>query len=363
MKTFPSRGGTDRVAENIIFQLKNEFQITVFCFRDAAAQTHMSGIRVIEFRQWFPGAPGSFIYFFQSAIYLLFQKVDLVHLHKTESTFFAPLLKLRFKIVSTSHEAQYRSDKWNWFARIFFHLVERIYIKSSDICTCISKPLSEYYEKKYEKKIFFIPNGINPVDQNTFDLQGAKSFLPPVVSLEKPFVLFAARRLMGIKGCHTMLAALSKIKYEGQVLITGDLHTSTEYWNKLQDLSVGLNVHFLGLVGPLNSLLALIDKAELFIFPSETEGMSIMLLEVASVGKPIIASDIPENLQVFSSDQVLYFASKDVSDLAAKIQFALNHPDEMRNLANNCQKKVYSDYLWLNIASSYKHLYLSLLAG
>jgi glycosyltransferase involved in cell wall biosynthesis len=364
MKTFPSKGGTDRVAENIIFQLKDEFQITVFCFKDPDAQTHIPGIKVVEFRQWLPGAPGSFIYFLQSAIYLFFSNdVDLVHLHKTESTFFAPLLKLRFKIVSTSHEAQYKSDKWNWFARIFFHIVERIYINSSDICTCISKPLSDYYEKKYGKKIFFIANGINPVNRETFDVSGAKSFLPPDVTLDSPFVLFAARRLMGIKGCHTMLAALKKIKYEGQVLITGDLHTSADYWNKLQDLSKGLNVHFLGLVSPLNSLLALINNAELFIFPSETEGMSIMLLEVASVGRPIIASDIPENLQVFDSDQVLYFKSKDSDDLAVKIQFALSHPDEMRNLGNNCQKKVYSDYLWLNIASSYKQLYLSLLAG
>jgi glycosyltransferase involved in cell wall biosynthesis len=85
-----------------------------------------------------------------------------------------------------------------------------------------------------------------------------------------------------------------------------------------------------------------------------------MLLEVASVGRPIIASDIPENLQVFSSEEVLYFKSKDSDDLAAKIQFALDYPKEMENLGKNCQKKVYSDYLWLNIARSYEQLYLDL---
>ncbi len=361
IKTFPSRGGTDRVAENIIFNLKEEFEITVFCFKDPAAQTHMPGVRVVEFKQWLPGAPGSFIYFFLSAIYLFFSKIDLVHIHKTESTFFAPFLRLRFKIVSTSHEAQYRSDKWNRFAKLFFHFVEWVYIKSSDACTCISKPLSEYYEKKYGRKVMFIANGINLVKPETFDFEKAKTFLPSKASLDKPYVLFAARRLMGIKGCHYMLEALRKVNYKGQVFITGDLHTSADYLKSLKDLSVGLDVHFLGLVGPLNALMALIDRAELFIFPSETEGMSIMLLEVASVGSPIIASDIPENLQVFSSQEVLYFRSKDSNDLAAKIEFALAHPDEMRALANNCQKKVYSDYLWLNIAGTYKQLYLSLL--
>ncbi len=362
VKTFPSRGGTDRVAENIILQLKDKFEITVYCFKDPAAKNHIPGVRVIEFKQWVPGAPGSFIYFFFSALHLFFKNdVDLVHIHKTESTFFAPLLRLRYKIVSTSHEAQYKSDKWNWFARIFFHLVERVYIKSSDVCTTISKPLSEYYTNKYGKQVRFIPNGINPVKRETFDLEGAKSFVPARASIDKPFVLFAARRIMSIKGGHTMLEALGKINYSGQVFITGELHTADEYLDNLKKLASGLDVHFLGFVNPLNVLLALIDKAELFIFPSETEGMSIMLLEVASVGRPIIASDIPENLQVFSGDEVLYFKTKDSNDLAEKIKFALEHPDAMITLGNNCQKKVYSDYLWLNIACLYERLYNDLI--
>jgi len=358
VKTFPSRGGTDRVAENIILQLKDQFEIRVYCFKDPAAQHHMSGIKVIEFKQWLPGAAGSFLYFFVSAIHLFFSKdVDLVHIHKTESTFFAPFLKLRFKVVSTSHEAQYKSDKWNWFAKQFFHLVELVYIKSSDACTTISKPLSEYYEKKHGRKVIFIPNGINLVKPETFNVAGAKSFLPAEASLDKPFILFAARRLMGIKGCHTMLEALSEINYTGQIFITGELHTSDDYLDKLKHLSKGLNVFFLGFVNPLPTLLALIQHADLFIFPSETEGMSIMLLEVATVGKPIVASDIPENKQVFKDDEVLYFRSKDSNDLAKKIEFALVNRTEMQKMALNCQARVFSDYLWSNIAKSYGKLY------
>lgn len=358
IKTFPSRGGTDRVAENIILQLKEKFDITVYCFKDPAAKNHMTGIRVIEFKQWIPGAPGSLIYFFMSAIHLFFSRgIELVHIHKTESALFAPFLGLRFKIISTSHEAQYKSDKWNWFARIFFHFVEWVYIKSSDACTTISRPLSEYYERKHGRKIVFVPNGINVVSPDTFDVAGAKSFLPPEASLDKPFVLFAARRLMGIKGCHTMLEALSKIHYTGQIFITGELHTSDDYMNKIRELSKGLNVFFLGFVNPLSTLLALIQHCDLFIFPSETEGMSIMLLEVASVGKPVIASDIPENKQVFRDDEVLYFKTKDSDDLAQKLEFALGNPENMKKMGLNCQKRVFDDYLWSNIAMLYSQIY------
>jgi len=358
VKTFPSRGGTDRVAENLILQLKDQYDITVYCFKDPAAKDHIPGVRVKQFRQWVPGAPGSFIYFFFSAIDLfLFTKVDLVHLHKTESAFFAPLLRLRFKIISTSHEAQYRSDKWNWLAKKFFHLVERIYIHSSDRCTCISRPLSDYYENKYGKQVLFIPNGINQINSEEFNFDGAKSFLPKEANWDAPFVLFAARRLMGIKGCHTMLEALKRIDYQGQIFITGDLHTGQDYLDLLKKLSEGLNVFFLGFVNPLPTLLALIHQADLFIFPSETEGMSIMLLEVASVGTPIVASDIPENKQVFNDNEVLFFRSKDSLDLSEKLKFALANPKNMKNLGLNCQGRVFSDYLWKNVAQSYAKVY------
>ena len=144
IKTIPSRGATDRVAENIILQLKDQYQITVYCFRDPAAAGHIPGVRVKQFIRILPGAPGSFIYFLISAAYLvLFDRADLIHIHKTESSIFAPLFRLRFKVISTSHEAQYKSDKWKPYTRWFFHLAERIFVYGSNIPTCISQPLTD----------------------------------------------------------------------------------------------------------------------------------------------------------------------------------------------------------------------------
>jgi len=363
IKTFPSQGGTDRVAENIIYQLRNTFDITLYCFKDEnQAPNRFDGIEVIEFKRRAGGALGVFIYFFESAMHLFFRKADLVHVHKTEATFFVPLLRLRHKVVSTSHEAQYKSDKWGWFAKRYFHFVEWLFIRASNQCTTISQPLSKYYEAKYGKPVRFIPNGINIAVPETFDIPRMSGFIPKEASIEKPFILFSARRLMGIKGCHTMLEALKQIDYRGQVFITGELNESDPYLQKIKQLAIGLDVHFLGFVNPLNALLPLVDRAELFIFPSETEGMSIMLLEVASVGKPIIASDIPENKQVFSDDEVLYFKTKDVNDLAVKIKFALLNKPEMTKIGLKGQHKVYSDYEWSRVAKIYEDCYYSVIA-
>lgn len=361
VKTFPSRGGTDRVAENLILQSKDQFDITLHCYKDSQAQTHMSGIRVVEFTPWLKGAPGVFIYFFISALYLLFESnVHAIHAHKTDCAFFIPLLRLRFKVIATSHEAPYTRDKWNKLAKVYFQLAERIFIRSSSIATCISEPLTKFYESKYHRKVHFIPNGINMIDPESYDFDAAKKFIPSEASINEKYILFSARRLMATKGCHTMLESLQKINYQGQIFIAGELNENDEYLKRLRKLTDGLQVYFLGFVNPLPALLALVSKAELFIFPSEIEGMSIMLLEVASVGKPIIASDIPENIQVFNSSEVLYFNCKSADDLADKIMFAFGNPEKMKNLGDSCQKRVYTDYLWKNIALLYQQLYLSL---
>ena len=354
---FPAKGGTSTVVENLILQLKEKYDITIYCYKHPDAQDHIAGVKVVELKQLVKGSIGSMLYFLASSFHILFfGRADFIHAHKTDCAIFIPLLRLRFKVVATSHEAPYKRDKWNLIEKTYFHVAESIFIRSASLCTCISQPLSVYYEEKYKRKVFFIPNGINKTSEQDFDYKKAETFLPPGCSLDNPFILFSARRLMSTKGAHTMLQALRQLQYSGQVFIAGELE-GTPYLDKLKKLAEGLNVHFLGYVEPLNALLALVARASLFIFPSETEGMSIMLLEVASVGTGIIASDINENLQVFSTNQVLYFKCSDPGDLANKITFALNDPLKMKDLGLNAKTLVNTEYLWEKIAVNYDNIY------
>ena len=322
----------------------------------------MPDVEVVQFREWLPGAPGAFLYFFMSALHLLFRRdIDLVHMHKTDPAFFLPLLRIRYKVISTSQEAPYRRDKWNRIAKAYFHLAERMFIRWSNIATCIAEPLTAYYNKRYGSDVIFIPNGINPPDPAAFDRDRAKGYLPEGASMDKPFIMFSARRLMSTKGTHTLLEALHQVNWKGQVFIAGELHEGDPYLKKLRQLAAGLNVYFLGFVHPLETLQAFVEKCMLFVFPSENEGMSLMLLEASSVGKPIIASDIPENKQVFPGDEVLYFRVSDSEDLAQKIRHALAHPEEMAERAGRCKEKVLTGFVMSTISARFSGCYDRLL--
>jgi glycosyltransferase involved in cell wall biosynthesis len=94
----------------------------------------------------------------------------------------------------------------------------------------------------------------------------------------------------------------------------------------------------------------------LFVFSSIVESMSIMLLEAASLGIPMICSDIPENKAVLG-DHVTYFRSGDSGDLAEKIRWAMESPEELIDLALLAKKWTKDNFSWDLIASRYELLY------
>ena len=361
IKTFPSKGGTDRVAENLLRRLQHDFDLTLFCLKDENWSEHPTNVQIIRFDPILKGGFGSLIYFLRSTIKALSMDVDLIHVHKTECAFFIPFLMLRHKVMATSHEAPYRRDKWNFLEKTYFRLAEPIFMYWPNLVTCISEPLTNTYKKRYHREVLYLPNGINILTSKFYDFESAQSALKGRASLEKPFILFGARRLMATKGCHTFLKAMRNISYQGQIFVAGEINDHTAYIDELFNLARGLDVHFIGFIHPIETMLALLSKCQLFIFPSETEGMSIMLLEAASTGVPIIASDIPEN-KIFKERELLFFKNKSVEDLAEKISYALKNPDEMRIRGERTQQAAADRYSWEWIAQEYKELYLQLSA-
>lgn len=358
IKYFPSLGGTSRVAENLILNLANEHDITIYCYKNKLAKSYIKGVEVIEFPKLKLGSLGVFLFYFFCYCHILFKgDYDVIHAHKIDSFFFLRQLSNKAKVVATVHGVPYKDDKWGWLAQYFFKANEKRFLSFKGVKTAISKPLCNYYKENYNVDVKFIPNGIN-IHQNTSSAH-SQSFWPAELPTNSSYVLFGARRIMGIKGLHTMLKAYKKLDYKGNILIAGEMDGYPAYIKQIKELCKGLNVHLLGYVSPLSNLLDLVSKSKYFVFPSEREGMSIMLLEVASVGTPIIASDIPENKQVFDNDEVLYFENKNVSDLSEKILWAEKHKTELEAIGIRAKNIVASRFTWDKISLEYKAIYQS----
>ncbi|MFT7604345.1 MAG: glycosyltransferase involved in cell wall biosynthesis [Saprospiraceae bacterium] len=355
VKYFPARGGTSRVVENLLYDLKNNYDFTIYCYKHEAAANHIPGVETIQFSEIPIKGIGVFLYYLRCCVHLLFNKqYDLVHLHKMDAAFFLPLLCLKFKVIATSHALPHLNEKWSAIGKRYFLFSESLFMHSKATLTAISKPQTLYFFEKYKREVAFIPNGILPVGKIQVELADEimKQF-----NIPNDFLLFAGRRLIPLKGCHTLIKALQKMAFKGTLVVAGDMDQMPAYTEKLKKLAEGINVRFIGYVSGMDKLNALLKRAKYFVFPSEIEGMSMMLLEAGSIGTPMICSDIPPNLAVLNDQEVLYFESKNVDDLAEKLTWAFQNKEAMEQMAIRTKNTVEKEYMSSKVVKQYIELY------
>jgi len=343
LKGLPSFGGAARVGEGIIEQLKNEYDFTVYATASHTdKEGDIGGYKQIVFRKLPFSKLNVFYYYFVSGLHaLLFGGYDLIHLHHVDGAFILPMLRLRYKVIGTSHGRPQERDKWMSIAW-YFQTVEQLFLRFCNVVTSVAKPLQETYSSMVKRPVYYIPNGIY-LDEKV-DYSQIK---------QKDYLMFAAGRIMATKGCHTFLESLHKISYTGKVLIVGDLEQIPAYAERIRTLAKGLDVDFIPLIKEKPVLLNYVKNAKLFIFPSTIEAMSIMMLEVATMQTPLICSDIAENKAVFGDNETLFFKTEDASDLAQKIDFALNHQENMQLYVDAAYLKLREDYSWTSVAKMY----------
>ncbi len=348
LKGLPPFGGAANVGDNIIEQLSQEYDFTIYA---TASHTHhrgnYKGARQIVFRKFPISQLNVLYYYIASAVHAVFtRRYDAIHLHQMDGAFILLLLRLRYKVVATSHGLTYRHAKWNKWSRPYFKLNEWFQARLSNHLTVVSKSLIPHYEKIIPtSRISYIPNGVTPADPAALTLSATD------------YILFAAGRIIPTKGLHILLSALQKSGYKGKLIVLGDHTQLKEYSRELFDLAAGLDVEFKGLIREKPLLNAWIAGARLFVFPSTYEAMSMMLLEVASLQTPILCSDIVENTDIFNQDELLFFRSGSETDLAARLDWALSHPSEMRTFAGKAFRSLMDKHQWTTIARQYAGIF------
>lgn len=353
VKGFPGFGGAARANENIIARLKDKYDYTVYAIESHTSKNFIpDGFKQIVFKSSKNDRVNVVLYYWKSMLHCLFKgKYDLIQINHYASGIIIPFLRLKYKVVATLRGIRGDGDeKFGIFANLYFKIAERAFFKFSNYLVSVSKVQIPYCRKFTNKKIVHIPNGINQ-EENISSLKID----------QKKYLLFAAARILRIKGCHTFLQALRHIDYNGLVLVIGDLYQDPNYKKKILALSKGLNIDFISLIKNKPVLMAYLKNAKFFIFPSFIEGMSNILLEVASLKTPIICSNIASNLEIFDEDEVLYFEVGNPIDLAKKILWALNNEEKMKKFAKKAYQKLIKYYTWDVIAERYNSTYKKIL--
>ncbi|NLJ44036.1 MAG: glycosyltransferase family 4 protein [Bacteroidales bacterium] len=308
-------------------------------------------IRFVDFRVPKSMYFETFLHSFYSAIHALFQNYDIIHIHNIGPGFFIPILKLSgAKIVLTYHSISYQHLKWNYVAKQFLHLSEKISLPHSDFVIFISKVIEAEMVKKYGfKNHKYISNGVNIPEKSK-----GTDFLESL-GLESNKYIIAVGRYLEEKGFDYLIRAFRKYdQQEYKLVIVGDSDYVTPYSKRFKAFAQENGVVLTGFIKG-EKLNQIFSHAKLFVMSSFSEGLPIALLEAMSYNLDVLVSDIPANLQIGLNDTD-YFKVGDEDDLARKLKHKLTGERQY-----NYQEILLKNFNWEKIAAETYDIYRDLL--
>jgi len=354
IKTLPAFAGADRVAERLVEHLP-QHDYTIYLARDGATKLTCSDNRHYVYVPTLKGKHlRAFSFFFLSAVHFLVKgRAEVAHVHNSDFGLFCPIVRLRrpLRIVGTFHGQPYLRDKWGRGAKAFLQVSERVFIRSCDVLTSVA-PI-----EIAGREVLHIPNGVDAPEAadvgNGFDYEG--------LGLTRgDYVLFACGRLDRTKGLHVLLEAYRTLPGETKLLAIGDFAHDAAYSREIEESARADDrvVLYRSLLDR-PTLFDVTRNASVFVFPSEYEAMSMMLLEAIACRKVVVCSDIPENVAVVGEGYPFLFRSSDPASLADALTRAKGNDAAVRA----AYAEIVSRFRWSEIAERYDGIYRRLAAS
>lgn len=294
---------------------------------------------------------------FLACLDLIKRQADIIHFQSIGPSFLiwlARLLKPGVPIIFTFHAKCYEHKKWGYFAKLSLKIGERLACFWADKVIAISPSLAKYVLIKHNITADYIPNGVSP--PKIVKADRIKKW-----GLKKDNYILTVSRLVGHKGVQYLIAAYKNLKTKKKLVIAGDGVYTDNYVKELKNAAQGdKNIIFTGNQSG-RELAELFSNAYLFVQPSESEGLSIALLEAMAYKNCALVSDIIENKQVIARAGFT-FKNKNVKSLKQKLAYLLKHPKLVAEKGAFARKRAKLLYDWGNIVNDTIRLYESALA-
>lgn len=244
--------------------------------------------------------------------------------------------------------------QWEWlssFDRLTKRLVSHYLVQTETATREWMKKL-----KLAESKFTVIPNGI---DIQAFKIKiNQKEKRRQLGISENLFVMTCVSKLRRGKGHNVLLKAFEKVYRQNKnivLLLVGYGEKEDALKANIANYNSRNNILFLGDRNDVAEILAISD---VFILPTEKEGMSNAIMEAMAAGKPIITTDIPENKNLIRNEETgILFPVNNAKSLQEAIESLMSNLNLRMKLGQNAQRKVEKEFDIQIIASRFAEFF------
>lgn len=249
-----------------------------------------------------------------------FGQYDIVHCHGVRPDLYVLLHKpchCKTAICTTIHSYMFEDHAYKygkWQSIITAGLVLAATIRDDKIIL-LSRHMQQYYKKYLPARKLTYAYNTRTCDNSE---QLTKSEKEELLAFKGNDILICSvSGLHQRKGLHQIIQALPSLpgyKY----CVVGDGLKRSYLENLARTLGVADRVLF---VGSKPAGYRYLKYADIFVIPSYSEGFPLAMLEAASMGKAIVASDIPVLRELFSEQELAVFELDNIPALCDKLLY------------------------------------------
>tara|TARA_B100001250_G_C19816742_1_gene798827 strand:- start:7156 stop:8301 length:1146 start_codon:yes stop_codon:yes gene_type:complete len=311
--------------------IKNNYEVellTQFDGYENKITSQLSGIHSLYISRKGVNILTDLITFFHIIYRLLKIKPDILLTYTIKPVIYGSLATkiLRIKTIPMITGLGTTFISQNWITRVVKSLY-KIALKKQKIV---------FFQNKEDKNLFLIENLINKNQARLVPGSGidTKKYNYVKMPLKKNLTFLLIARIIKDKGVLEFVEAASivKSKYHNisfKLLGPKDVQNRTAISNEIID--EWQKKGFVEYLGETDDVLPYIVDSDCIVLPSYREGTSMVLLEAAAIGRPIITTNVPGCKEVVEDNiNGLLCKEKNSLDLSKKIEKMINLTHEQR---------------------------------
>lgn len=245
---------------------------------------------------------------------------DVVHGHGAKGGLYARLASNAVRAYSP-HGGSLHYSRDTLAGRVYLG-TERLLLSRTDVVIVESASSAGIFERKIgtPRLSRVVHNGVAPGE------------FEPVPEAANATDLLFIGELRHLKGIDVLLEAIARLRGDGRALtatIVGGGNDRSIFEQQAMRLGLAGVVHFAGVM-PARQAFAL---GRVLVVPSRAEGLPYVILEAGAAGKPVIATRVGGNPEIFGADLDRLVPPGDAPALAAEIASALDRPDDTQRAA------------------------------
>ena len=348
-------GGAENVLLNLLRNLDREKYRSIVCLRKEGWLT--SRVRELGFDTVVVPLEGRAIDVrWCRQVYKVLKKkgVHLMHAHEFAMNVHCSVLSSFSGVpcVTTVHGRHYYGERW--YRRAAYRYAAR-----HSHMVAVSNDIKAHLHKQIGVPAFRVDVVHNGIDTAAFlPDQDTRSRVRHELGVDDGTLLIGAvGNLYPVKGHTQLVKAVAEVKRDYanfRLFIAGRGQLLESLQEEAKQLGVSAHVFFLGFREDVRALLQAMD---IFVLPSESEGIPLSLLEAMAAKKPVVVTGVGGIPEVVDSEVGSICPANDPRALAEGLLAMLKDPVRARRLGEAGRRRVERDFSLTQMRARYTDLY------